>query len=306
MGKDYVKQHVVSQGYLRHFGKKRNEKGTYDICVYNKKSNKVLVNGTHNVGFKKNYYDVTTREDPKYWEKFFSQNIEQGYIGALDRVISKTMLVQTGKPVLDEKDREDIGKLVAFQAMRVPAFLDSLIIRGMGIGEEYWNWIQQNMKAQIPTQQMGKIEKILLERDSIKDIELDGLSDDKRLKKYAKVLCVRKWRILYNDSDIPFFTSDNPVLLYSVRHQTTGSRDNGFGRAETLVYYPICSRIMLCFFPTWLNDGKDSSDERLYMNNNDIRFVTEINLKQVENSDQEVYCHPDYFDVFSTFFAGKK
>ena len=80
MEKSYVKQHIVPQSYLKRFAEMNRNNRDYHICVFRKRykaANNPFIRSIKDVGFIKNIYDVTTREDSKYWEHFIDRNIEK-------------------------------------------------------------------------------------------------------------------------------------------------------------------------------------------------------------------------------------
>ena len=73
MNKVNVKQHVVPQSYLRRFAKKnKNNKGFHiGVRRYDKTGIHLFVQAIDNIAYIDNYYDVSVRDNPKYWELYF-------------------------------------------------------------------------------------------------------------------------------------------------------------------------------------------------------------------------------------------
>ena len=71
----YTKQHVVPQSYLQRFAKKNTNNKGYHIGVRLKNKGKInlFTKAIDDIAYVDNYYDVSTREDPKYWEHYFSK-----------------------------------------------------------------------------------------------------------------------------------------------------------------------------------------------------------------------------------------
>ena len=125
MGKGYTNQHIVPQSYLKRFAEKNSNNGKYHICVFSK-SRKVgkgpFIRSIKDVGFIKNYYDVSIREDPKYWEHFIDRNIENKSERTINGVISKITLQQLEHFTILSQEKVTIARFLGFQMMRVPPF----------------------------------------------------------------------------------------------------------------------------------------------------------------------------------------
>ncbi len=87
MAKSYTNHHIVPQAYLKRFGvKSTGKRKSIRINVRLKGKNKFFEDSITNIASRKNYYDVTVKDDRKYWEKYFATNIEPLYGVELDNV----------------------------------------------------------------------------------------------------------------------------------------------------------------------------------------------------------------------------
>ena len=75
MAKQFVNQHIVPKRYLDRFASKVDGKYIIGTRYYEKKQPKLFRASTADVGYIKNFYDVTDRDDPKYWEHFFARRL---------------------------------------------------------------------------------------------------------------------------------------------------------------------------------------------------------------------------------------
>lgn len=66
MGKDYTDQHIVPKRYLDRFGVSDGKRTMIGTRIVKKDEVKFFMDSTTNVGYIKNYYDVTDKDDPKY------------------------------------------------------------------------------------------------------------------------------------------------------------------------------------------------------------------------------------------------
>jgi len=88
MGKEYVNQHIVPKRYLDRFASQIGDKRIIGTRLYTRGKVKFFLESTDNVGFIKNYYDVSDKEDPKYWEHFFASEIDSLCGKELSNIIS--------------------------------------------------------------------------------------------------------------------------------------------------------------------------------------------------------------------------
>ena len=76
MAKDYTNQHIVPKRYLDRFGTKDGKRTIIGARIVDKGNVRFFTDSTVNVGYIKNYYDVTDKNDPKYWEHYFAREID--------------------------------------------------------------------------------------------------------------------------------------------------------------------------------------------------------------------------------------
>lgn len=76
MAKDFTDQHIVPKRYLDRFGTKAGKRTIIGTRIVMKGKLKFFSDSTANVGYIKNYYDVTDKNDPKYWEHYFAREID--------------------------------------------------------------------------------------------------------------------------------------------------------------------------------------------------------------------------------------
>lgn len=92
MAKDFTNQHIVPKRYMDRFGRKDGKRTIIGTRITNKGNVKFFEDSTANVGYIKNYYDVTDKNDPKYWEHYFAREIDTMCGQAMENFITKTDL----------------------------------------------------------------------------------------------------------------------------------------------------------------------------------------------------------------------
>ena len=124
---------------MKRFGKKNlNNKG-YNIEVKQLKSNKIFIDSVDNVAFRKNFYDVSDKKDSKHWEKFFSSEIEPLYGPVMTNIIASLTLSQKKNDVLTVSQIHSLSKMIIFQVLRVPGFLERRFENGKIMFDETIN-----------------------------------------------------------------------------------------------------------------------------------------------------------------------
>lgn len=123
---EFEKQHIVPQSYLKRFATQNPKNKRYLIGVRDK-SLRLFSQSIENVGYSKNYYDTNFHGDSKYWEHYFASEIEPIYGSELNSIIVKATMSQPEIIVLDEQDKEALTKMICFQMLRNPGYIDKTI-----------------------------------------------------------------------------------------------------------------------------------------------------------------------------------
>lgn len=299
MSKDYVRQHIVPQSYLRRFTNKcdKSKKSRigvrYDINGKIKLVNKLI----SDVACIKNYYDVTKREDPKYWEKYFSREIESLYGRKLGNIISKLILSAEDEEILNSDEISILSKLICFQFLRVPMFLDRHINNAIDKGKLLKEIIECTYGNKLPKEQIDVLKNMKLDDDFFKNISFEFISNEERLEFYSNILIKKKWLYLINYTNVPFVTSDNPVILYNYIKNDYGYENNGIARNDSIIFFPISSNILVEILPALFDDlDDDINNKRVFLNECDMKFICDINKLQINHSNREVYMNLDYYN----------
>lgn len=284
------KHHIVPQSYLKRFGRPNtNNKGS-NIGVWLKESSKYFIKAVKNVAYVKEYYSVNSKSNNKnYWEDRFSKELEQLYGTEIKTIISKINCRCT----LNNHDKIILSKLIAFQYVRVPAFLDRQIEKGGKIAEgifKQYNFLFENLN-EFEQQEIFS----LAETDNIKNQALEIIIDDV-LPKSVEILSRKVWNIYINNLDIPLFTSDNPVVLYNFSTNSFDYNNNGLGRDDNIILFPLTPKILVHISPSSFSKiiNESTTDTK------DIKYISTINMLQIEHCINEVYFPPEFIDSFNS------
>lgn len=290
MAEDNKNQHIVPQAYLKWFAQKK-KKGNYYVKVTSKFNDKPFKKSIREVGYKKNYYSVSKREDNKYWEKYFSQNIEPLYGDPLSNIVAKIMLTSNNYKVLTREDKKILSKLIVFQLLRVPKFLNRQLNKADFISNESQKELLSAFGQQLNDRSKKELLNVKMSQDEAKDIALETISNTKLLEIVSDILIEKIWCVYLNKISTTFVTSDNPVIMYNYVSKKVSYTDNGIGRNDTLIYFPLTSHILIQLIPDISLTQACKSVDGILQHVTDIKFINSVNGFQKRNSD-EIYQVP--------------
>ena len=302
MIKSNIKQHVVPKSYLKRFGKKNlNNKG-YNLAVKQLKSNKIFIDSVDNVAFRKNFYDVSDKKDSKHWEKFFSSEIEPLYGPEMTNIIASLTLSNKKNDILTVSQLVLLSKMISFQILRVPGFLERRFKNGEIMFDETIN--ETSQWFQLPPEIIkSKLEDSVKNKDNfIRNMTIPLIVDKDRLDKLSDVLAEKIWLIYFNNSSVPFITSDSPVVMHNIIRNSVSYADNGIGRDDTFIYYPISSKILIRIIPrNFRGRNMNSLNNTLgFLSNADISFINSVNNLQISHAENQIFVHPDFMDYLES------
>ena len=301
MVEQFVKQHIVPQRYLQRFAAHKTNGAGYYIGVRKVKGHDVLLykQSISNVAFVRNIYDDKLKSDPKHWEHLFSRQYEPLYGKPIDRVCSKALLSTSGSKILTDDEKHLIGKLIAVQYMRVPSFLYRQQKTGNQIGADIAKEVRMKFGEKLPKDKRHAVDRICYNPNSIKSIMMSLTTDQNRINAYADLIADHVMTVVYNNTAIPFFTSDNPVILYNLYKGSMDYDDCGMARADTIIFYPLSSKVLIQAFPRAMltNKGIRSDCERIVINSDETGYLIVVNGLQFRHAWQESFCPPDFIDL---------
>ena len=196
--KDVVKHsHTVPVAYLANFGIKGNEQRKSRVYFYNVQENKTDQATVEKFPVINHFYDINELgEQKQIIEKFFGDKIE-GELAALLRDLLGTIIIdprrRDGSSLQIEK--EQLSAQFALLKTRTEAFRD------------YYKEIYQQLKDGFPYADMPQYSKADFQR-----IHTSEFLNFNRSKFYANLFSDWHWVFIINHTELPFITSDNPVI----------------------------------------------------------------------------------------------
>lgn len=299
MAKEYVNQHIVPKRYLERFAFKKDNKyliGTRR-CVNGKI--KLFTESVEKVGYIKNFYDVSDKDDPKHWERFLCDNIDYLYGSDLDRIISNAILSQNYVKILSDYDKEVLSKIIIAQLLRIPYSINHTYDAYPRIAER----AKEEMLLVFPTALQQKlkpiVDKVDFSRMEQKEIYLNHIFDIETFNKYCNILKSKIWVVYMNiiyDS-MPFVTSDNPVLVEGFLNSNNGLYNNGLINPDTCFFFPISPKIALACYS---KDGPVGIIKNEYENRkipvDEIKFIEYKNNCIIDQAYNHAFIPKPMFD----------
>ena len=245
MGKEFVNQHIVPKRYLDRFSSKIDGKNIIGTRFYVHGKPKFFLDSTSNVGYIKNFYDVKDRDDPKYWEHFFAEEIDTLCGSEMENIISSATLSQNNKIVLSYHAKEVLSKVIIAQMMRVPSSFDHV--------KKIYPKIEKNIIDSysfiIPKSLLNKYGNKIKDKTHNaqwqKEQFLNHSFAPENFERYCNLVFDGIWVVYVNTlrKEIPFITSDNPVLVEGIGTSQIGLFQNGLANPTTCIFFPLSPEI---------------------------------------------------------------
>jgi len=300
MAKDYTKQHIVPKSYLNRFGTKVGKKTLIGVRLIKNGKPTFFTDATDDVGYIKNFYDVTDKDDPKYWEHYFAREIDTLCGTAMENIISKVTLTTKDAVVLSEEDKAVLAKVIVAQLMRIPESIDYVK-----------NVLYPRVSAQVKEDLISALPPAFVEKhkDQIMNTEfseqdqkeqmLNHSFEPSNFDRYCNVLRAGIWVIYVNmHRDVmPFLTSDNPVLVEGVGSKDTGIYRNGLANPATCIFYPLSPRIAVAIYSRQgiLGMAADVYDGRKILLD-ELKYIMSRNVKIMAQAHRHSFIPQPLYD----------
>ncbi len=319
------KEHYVPQCYLRHFASTDER-----INVFDKQKMEVRINqDILNIAMQNRFYDLnllkmykkaepheqakikaelsellnsddieTTLKDidsQQYIEKeFLSKDVESIYSNILNKIIKKGY---NRSPwyiencfALSENEKEILSLFISIQIIRTKSFRDT-------IGSMIEQFVEtMAYKSQMHDDDALQKEdfKVIADKEYVKLLHIGMVLDAEMALKFAEVLINHIWVMYVNNTNIPFYTSDNPVV--NVPHKNDAFLSYGGLNSEGIeILFPISPNLLLGMYHS--KTYHSNINDRRYMAVNDTKWVEYFNRAQVVNSQRCIFSNSDNFDL---------
>lgn len=299
----HKKQHIAPVAYLMRFATneqigvklKDNKNGQNSENNLN-----FFTTNIKNVGFIKRFYDIPSRADPKFWEKYYADKVDPLYGAPLARIISRIQLCPKETYRLEEKEKRLLARIICTQMLRVPKFINKRLENAPAIWEKLKKDIMEATKEILPDEKRQTVQDYQFSSDELKDMVLASINSEAQVVRLEKYLLARFWMIYYNDTNCSFMTSDSPAVMYNLVSKSTSSTDTGLAHLDTAVLFPLTPKILIQLIPipspfdSALSEDFNGRIHPIYQR--DLDFVLQANLLQLDNCFQHAFMSIDAYN----------
>lgn len=257
--KDTTKHsHTVPVAYLANFGIAGNKKRDSMVYFYNVQDNKTDKAKVGKFPMINHFYDIKELGGQKQIiEKFFGDKIE-GELATLLRVLLGTIIIDPQRRDCSslQLEKEQLSAQFALLITRTEAFRD------------YYKDIYQQIKDGFPYADIPQYSKTDFQRIHTSEILDFGMSNF-----YANLFSDWHWAFIINHTELPFITSDNPVIR--IDHSKITNEPISAASPEATYFVPLSPTVAVeIFHPDILK--------------NDLAFFDIYQIKNIASYNKEI------------------
>ncbi|QNL49652.1 DUF4238 domain-containing protein [Olivibacter sp. SDN3] len=271
-------QHYVPRNYLKRF--LSNDKKP-KLWVFDKTSSGSFgVTDLGNVCGERYFYETEEKNNFQTLELKLAQ-IESQFWPLFDSFLVN--LIDKHKPITNDI-RNSFSTYLAVQ-----------ILRGKRT-REIISQIKLSLLDHLTVNELAE-ENLLSNLNSIeiRNTHVNMLFSDENINLIKNSLDEHIWFVYRNETNLPFYTSDNPVVKYAHMSDPNFSMD-GFGSEGIEIGFPLNSKYMLCLIDRKLFFGLNSQ-ENLCLPLTDKKNIVHYNHLQVLQSYKYVFCSSNSFGL---------
>ena len=256
--KDTVKHsHTVPAAYLANFGIAGNKKRDSMVYFYNVQDNKTDKAKVGKFPMINHFYDIKELGGQKQIiEKMFSQI--EGELATLLRVLLGTIIIDPQRRDCSslQIEKEQLSAQFALLITRTEAFRD------------YYKDIYQQIKDGFPYADIPQYSKTDFQRIHTSEILDFGMSNF-----YANLFSDWHWAFIINHTELPFITSDNPVIR--IDHSKITNEPISAASPEATYFVPLSPTVAVEIFHTDILK-------------NDLAFFDIYQIKNIASYNKEI------------------
>ncbi|SOB72687.1 Protein of unknown function (DUF4238) [Anaerobutyricum hallii] len=230
----------------------------------------------------------------KYIEKKHFAGFEGVYSQLLKSIIGKSYngnkWVIKNCLAMSEHEKEMLSFFISIQVIRTKKFRETLGDMVAGTAQTLAYKTQMNNIDAQPKEAF----EVKANPDFIKLQHSMMILDPAITVRLTEILVDHVWVMCVNKTDIPFYTSDDPVV--KIPHKKDKFINyGGFASPGIEIVFPVSSSLLLCMFDS-KTYGPIFKDRQFYVMS-DVEEVTYYNLHQVAHSYRCVFSNGDDFKV---------
>lgn len=291
MGKKVKKQHYVPQFYLKSFSLRKTLKGkkNFSINVFDKDLEKIYLANIKNIAQEKFFYD---KDGHQLIEKNLSQ-IES----ACSKVYNSLVHEQNFFLMQTSQKRDYVSLFISIQFLRTKDM--RLYVKDMV--ESFKKELYKDYEL-LPEDLIEQLEELTTEK-SIKNGHLRHFGD---ILDLIDIFNSKRWCLLINETETPFWTSDSPIVKFNPFLTEYGNL--GLSSPGIQLFFPLSPKLCLCLldpkryitynkmrYGEKEHHFKDYIEVDVYAVN--LRDIAFLNRLQVLQSVRHVFSNSDDFSL---------
>lgn len=261
------------------------------IFVYDKVTDKVLEATVESIPFEDSIYNNGFL-NPDYIEKQYNDNsyssIKSEIVPFLTTFINK--IVASDKYHISDEEKDIISAYLSLQIEKSTAFHEELMKLPRSSNGKH-------IDGKISDEQLQEMGFDFRNFDPDKLFYDRHAKGEKKRENFSKKIKDFIWFIVVNETNIPFYTSDNPVVMKDNYANTyvlnTGNTSKGIG-----IIYPLNSKYLLAIRENgFFIDNEMFENNMLHCSKEDgVRFY---NALEIMNSHRHVYSSDKEFKIIA-------
>ncbi|MBA9042381.1 hypothetical protein HNP21_005516 [Bacillus aryabhattai] len=322
-------QHYVPHSYLKYFANKKEQ-----VWVYDKQTDKKFISNIDSVASERYFYDVhfdqildsllkidsisdddkeelkrildetdysSSEEAKKSMEQsiesFFSQKVEGNFKKFLDNIRSRYTMRPSPlfSQAFTNEERAHLSVLLGFQIVRSKEFRESYFEMKESMTQSIVDMVASSYDENY---EKGSI--VFRPRLESKPLEHANLIQSEFPFKIAEALSSHYWFVGINQTELPFYTSDNPIVKYAHKEDSFGGMGFGYASPGIEVAFPLSNKLILVLAEKSVHRHYKDLD-KLYVPFTDRENIIYYNSLQVIQSNRQVYCHDNNFKLVEKF-----
>ena len=270
MAEEKVKQHFVPCCYLANFGISGNDKRATEIYAYDTNTFKTQRASVESFAFSNNFYNLDIPNNQKGLEDFFCI-VEGDYSEILKQVLSLPR-----NKTINREQKEALAAQFAIQHIRTKAHRD-----------QYWE-ILKALAQIVPEAKLKHVYKSKIEY--LRSLHVKEIMSFDSIRFFANLLLDRIWIIWRNETETPFYTSDNPVC--TIFH---GDPRSSIAAPDVEIYIPLSPSMAVSAYDKSIIEA---DRDRAVAGICDKRIIDGFNLYLLPYCTQFVFSNEESFDSY--------
>ena len=319
---DTKKEHFVPRCYLKHFVSETERINVFDKVTLGKRNQKILDVAMENYFYDIDFYklldsvpsdkidevkqdlmkivdtdcweEVEAALDKKHLEKEYFSRMEATYSKLLEEIIRKAYggnaWVIDHCKALSSEEKVSLSLFIAIQIIRTKSFRENI----KNITEKLYQQIAYILQAQEENAVSKDEIRVTANDDYVKLEHSSMILNEEMAIDVAKTLLNHIWVMYVNKTDVPFYTSDNPVALIPHKHDKYMSYA-GLKSEGIEIAFPVSPDLLIGIYDEEVY--KDLFVDRQFLRLDSPQDAEYFNRAQVFSSLRCVFSNKDDFDL---------